>query len=108
MICSEVRESDYGLMGYHKRKHLLLQWQNKWKSAKGDHRARTLHGASGGGIWRFNPNAPGSPAALVATFTELRHKKGHKVLVGTRIHSHLELAARCCPNLRPLIADWIR
>ena len=94
LILSEVEGSIYEKMGYEKRNHLLLKWNSRWKSVAGRHAARNLAGSSGGGIWGIDPLHADRPPQLVATFTEVPHRHGRKVFVGTRtrVHKNLWLA----------------
>ena len=91
LIFSEVGDSVYAKMGYDKRTHLLLVWHSKWNSVAGRHAARNLAGSSGGGIWSFDLSSADVPPKLAATFTEIPHRHGRKVIVGTRIHVHRDL-----------------
>ena len=91
-IYTEVPDAVYLKLGYDKAIHLLLDWKSRLRTPAGSHHARSLLGSSGGGIWRFQPHV-GQSAQLMATFTALtlpRH--GRRVLVGTLVHRHLELA----------------
>jgi hypothetical protein len=93
LICSEVDDCVYVKTRYDKSTHLLLNWQSKWRTATGWHWDRNLKGASGGAIWRFNPFT--DAAELAAIFTECTMPSGGaRVLVGTRLPIHLELARR--------------
>jgi hypothetical protein len=100
LISSEVPDEMYARMEYDKRRHVLLRWRSEWQSTAGNHHARNLEGVSGGGIWRFDPRSPDVPPRLIATFTELPHRRGAKVLVGTRIHLHSELADELLREIR--------
>jgi hypothetical protein len=92
LICSEVDDCVYVKKRYDKSTHLLLNWQGTWRTATHGHGARNLKGASGGAIWRFTPGT--NATELVAIFTECTLPSGGgRVLVGTRIPIHLELAA---------------
>jgi hypothetical protein len=90
LISREVPAEDYVKLGYDPRTHLVLGWQNKWRTSTGCHDARNLEGSSGGGIWCFDPDSK-SPPQLVATLTALVPHSGRKVMVGTRIRVHCDL-----------------
>ena len=91
LICSEVQNAVYAQVGCDRRTHILFEWRKASPSVTG-----SLSGSSGCGIWRFDRRTPTNSPKLVATFTGLQRMiGGRKVLVGTRINTHLELLDVC-------------
>lgn len=95
----------YDRLGFVPEEHLLMQWYNTYYSSKGLTKSFSLTGMSGGGIWLvpelvgepYPPSKPFTQPKLLGIFTE--HRKSRSMLVGTKIHFHLDKIIERYPAL---------